>query len=435
MKKTILATAAALFAVSGVASADLAETKGGIKIKTDDGRFEASVGGRIQFDLFILDEDDAVAIDGNPASAFGSGTAANDARSSTYFRRIYLTLKGKAYGWNYKIEPDFAGNSTNNTSGNRDIAFQDVYLSHAFGPGEIIIGQIKPFRGMEELTSSNDVTLMERPYASAVGVFNGGSNREFQQGLFYRGEVGDFSYGAGAFDLRRDNTRATEGVGYNGRVVFAPLTGDGKVFHVGVSYSEENPQKNDTGIDSVGTSVAYAGRRGPSLSLGGTGGGEHAGTIGGELAGAFGPITLQGEYMVQSLDQADGAKPNSQDVEAFYVQASWFVTGESKPYKKADGVFGQPKPKKDFGAIELAARFDHAENKDSDSTCDVTFGTAPDTTTVAATKCEVQTVTLGANWYVNPNVRFMLNYLMGENDRGFAKDKPDAITARAQFSF
>lgn len=438
------ALAAFIGASIGAAQADTAETKGGFKIKTDDGRFEMSIGGRIMFDLYSLSEDqDAVAEDpaGSGRSArFGSNTAGNDSRSSTYFRRLYLTLKGKAYGWTYKFEPDFAGASTAGTD-TRDIAFQDVYISHAFGPGEVFIGQIKPFRGMEELTSSNDLTMMERPFASAAGIFASPS-REFQQGVFYKADIGDFLLGAGFFDLRRDNTRATEGVGYNARAVYAPLRNDGKVLHVAVSYSDENPQTNgnDATTDNIGSSFSYAGRRGPSAGAFTTTGGEHAATVGGELAGAFGPATLQAEYMLQKLDQVSTASPDSQDVVAWYVQGSYFVTGESKPYKKGEGAFGQPKPKNDFGAIELAVRYDSGENKDSNTACNVTIpavtGSAPlPAITVLATECSATALTLGANWYVNPNVRFMLNYIIGENDRGFAKDKPEAITARAQFAF
>jgi phosphate-selective porin OprO/OprP len=421
-KLASLVAAAAAF-TAGAAHADVSETKGGIKVKTDDGRFEASVGGRIMFDLYALSEDDDATLAGAP---FGSNKLPT--ASSTYFRRIYLTLKGKAYGWSYKIEPDFAGASTNGDD-TRDIAFQDVYLSHAFGPGEVIFGQIKPFRGMEELTSSNDLTMMERPFASAAGIFAGGASREFQQGVFYRGEIADFIYGAGVFDLRRDNTRATEGVGGNARIVFAPIHTDTQTLHIGVSYTEENPHnKDDTGTDQdIGTSVKYVGRRGPGLTLGLTTGGEKADTIGGEIAGAFGPATLQAEYMVQTLDQADDALGNhvdSQDIEAWYVQGSYFITGESKPYKKADGVFGSPKPKNDFGAFEVAVRYEEAKNKDSNAKCDAT-----------ATKCEASLLTAGVNWYANPNVRFMFEYLKGEADYGVAKDKPDAFTARAQFSF
>ncbi len=428
--------------------AETIETKGGFKVKSDDGSFEASLGGRIQFDLYELNEDEgafATAPDGRTA-AFGSNTSSNDERGSTYFRRLYLTLKGKAYGWNYKFEPDFAGNSTNNgvatgsSNNSRDIAFQDIYISHALGPGEVFIGQIKPFRGMEELTSSNDITMMERPFASAAGTYGGGSSREFQEGLFYKADIGDFLLGAGFFDLRRDNTRPTEGLGYNGRIVYSPLHASGQVVHLGLSYSDENPQTNgnDGSDDNIGAAAAYAGRRGPSILLGSTRDGDHARTLGAELAGELGPAQLQAEYMLQTVGQGDGA--HDQDIPAWYVQASYLLTGENRPYKKGEGTFGQPKPAGEHGAIELALRYDHAENKDSYAACDVAIaastGSSPlPASSVAATSCEASLITAGVNWYVNPSVRFMLDYLKGENDRGFAKDKPEAVTARAQFAF
>ncbi|WP_341919229.1 OprO/OprP family phosphate-selective porin [Hydrocarboniphaga effusa] len=451
VKKLVPVPVLALLWGAGVGAAQAAtlDTKGGFKVKSDDGEFEASLGGRIQFDLYELNEDEnaiATAPDGRSA-AFGSGTGANDERSSTYFRRLYLTLKGKAYGWSYKFEPDFAGNSTNNgvatgsSNSSRDIAFQDIYISHALGPGDVFIGQMKPFRGMEELTSSNDITLMERPFASAAGTYGGGSSREFQEGIFYKADIRDFLVGASFFDLRRDNTRPTEGIGYNGRVVYAPLHADGKVLHLGLSYSDENPQTNgnDGSDDNIGSAAAYAGRRGPTVVLGTTKDGDHARTLGVEVASEFGAAEVQAEYMLQTVGQGDGAR--DQDIPAWYVQASYFLTGESRPYKKGEGVFGQPKPaSSSHGAVELALRYDHAENKDSNAGCDVAIpastGANPlPATTVAATHCEASLITAGVNWYVNPAVRFMFDYLKGENDRGFAKDKPQAFTARAQFAF
>lgn len=416
MNKLVKYSTLAVFIGAGIgaAHADTAETKGGIKVKTDDGRFEANVGGRIHFDANFLSPDND--------SAFGSKGTEND---GFYFRRIYLTLKGKAYGWNYKIEPDFA---PNNSTGATNIAFQDIYLSTAFGPGEVIFGQIKPFHGMEELTSSNDLTMIERPYASAAGIFNGGRSREFQPGVYYKGtflEKG--TYGGGAYSLRRADTATTQGTGANARVTFAPVLETGKVLHVGASYTFEKPDQlnnedsatppGTTG--NLGTSVAYAGRRGPSFSLGSTAAFDKAETLGAELAGQFGPFVAQAEYMTQDLGQGDGA--SSQTVDVYYLQLSYFLTGETKSYKKDDGFFGSVKPANPFGAVELAARYDHGENKD------------------ATNEPEVETITLGVNWYANTNVRFMANYVMGKAQRLSSgveqEDKPNTIALRAQIAF
>jgi hypothetical protein len=47
---------------------------------------------------------------------------------------------------------------------------------------------------------------------------------------------------------------------------------------------------------------------------------------------------------------------------------------------------------------------------------------------------------VGANWYLNPNLRFMLEYSMGEDGTvsdtpSGAHPEPTAVTLRTQFSF
>ena len=76
------------------------ETKGGIKVTSPDRKFEASIGGRMHFDAYAFDRD-VVATTG-----------------TSEFRRARLTLAGKALGWDYKIEQDFAAGT--NLEGLRD---------------------------------------------------------------------------------------------------------------------------------------------------------------------------------------------------------------------------------------------------------------------------------------------------------------------------
>jgi phosphate-selective porin OprO/OprP len=411
--------------LSTAAQADQAETKGGVTVKTDDGRFEAKVGGRIHFDGNLVKED---------ADSFAGGSNSTPAQSGFYFRRIYLTLSGKLYGWSYKIEPDFA---PNNGTGATGIAFQDVYLATDIGPGELQIGQRKPFRAMEDLTSSNDVLMIERPFASSSGgLFKAGSDREFQDGLFYHGSGDNYTWGVSATSLRRDNTPGTEGWSSSSRGTFTPINAEGSIVHLGLNASYEKPAntQNTSAPMSIGAGgFNYAGRRGPSFSLATSR--RPVTTVGLEYANVFGPFFAQAEFYNQKL-QADkiygGANVQTQTVQAYYVQASYFVTGETKPYKKKDGVFTNPKPKNDFGAVELTARYDAAKNKDISAS---NLGVAGNCA-VGADKCEIRTITVGANYYFNPNVRFMLNYVIGKADEGVkGEDKPKTLAARFQLAF
>lgn len=431
MKNTIknAALGALLAAVAGPALADQAESKGGIRIKTDDGRFEASVGGRIHFDVNVFDADKS------SFNALAAGSKLTPNNSAAYLRRVYLTLKGKLYGWNYKIEPDFANNTQ---TGATAISFQDITLSTDLFGGELIFGQFKPYRSMEDLTSSNDLLLIERPSTSSNGIFSG---REFQQGVGYKYPILDGLLAeVSVFDLRSSTSAANSGTGYNARVAYAPLMTDGKVVHLGVNYSSENPSDSSAAVPGTNVNTAesfqYAGRRGPTLNLGATSGSNPANTIGAELATAFGPFFMQAEYVQSKLERE--APASSQTIEGYYVQAAFEITGESKPYKKADGVFGSVKPNGAKGAFELTARYDAAKNKDAQvGACSVT--TTAGAAAVALTgsdKCEGSAITAGLNWYANPNVRFMFNYVKGTADAGVAgTDSPTAYVARAQVSF
>jgi len=422
------------------ALADKAETKGGLKIKTDDGRFEMGIGGRIHYDLYFFSEDDQ--------AAFGSAGLPN--RGGADFRRTYLTLTGKAYGWKYKFETDFAADSGAGKTG-----YREMWVSTNVGPGELILGQFKPFRGMEELTSSNEITLIERPTTTASGIYAG---RQFQMGAGYKGLIADqFGYGVHVVSLAAAGTGPSEGMGYGGRAYWFPVATDTQTLHLGLAYSSD---REDSASAGVAATFNYGGRRGVSQTLAGAGSaittGSGAGfgeqdTLALELAGAFGPFTAQAEYAKASFSDAFAsgtpASPQDADVTAYYVQGSWMVTGESKPYKKDRGAFGNPKPNGDYGAWEVVARYEIIENDDTSATttggCSrpATIPATTPATTRAISSCDISQITLGVNWYVNPSVRFMLNYYMAEADLGGAganaagKDEPDAITLRTQLSF
>lgn len=420
------AALAAFIGATGVAHADPAETKGGIKIKTEDGRFEATVGGRIQFDYYLFAEDDGALIGTTP---FGSGVAAaGDNRGGAAFRRTYLTLTGKAYGWDYKFENDFTTTATNGAS------FREMWIGTKVGPGKLIIGQHKPFRGMEELASSNEISLMERPNTTATGIYNG---RQFLTGLFYKGNTEQFGYGIHATTLAAA-TAQTEGHSFGGRVYWFPMSEDGKTLHLGLAYSTD---REDASSAAAAPSFQYGGRRGISLGLGNAGASVGSGfgtqtTIHGEVAGSFGSFFAQAEYAMATLENAYGPAASAQDadVTAYYAQVGYFLTGEKKVYKKDRGAFGAPKPINSFGAVELLARYEASENSET-ATAAANGCSLGGVAAGSYQTCEGSQITVGANWYVNPNVRFMLNYYMGEADVGSGKDSPEAVSVRAQFGF
>ena len=356
-------------------------TKGGIKITSPDRKFEASLGGRIHFDAYAFDRD----------LASTTGT--------TEFRRARLTLQGKAYGWDYKVEQDFSAGS--NLDGLRD-----AYIAKSALGGKFTIGHFKPYRAMEELTSSNEILMMERPFATATGLFNG---RQFQQGVGYLRAGSNYTAGFSAFNLRGASGSRNEGVGYAGRVTFAPINTADSTLHFGGWVSHENA---NLGSADLRASASYAGRRGPSQTIATVSGasGDEVSAYGLEAAGSFGPVFFQGEYANASFGQPIGP---DQDVATWYLQGSWHLNGGHKPYKAGTGVFGSA-PVADRGLWELTARYDSIENKD-------------------IPQLDVSSWILGVNYYVNPSLRFMFNYTQGDN--GLTGDETGQYALRTQFSW
>ncbi len=363
-----------------VATAPKVETKGGLKVTSADKKFEASLGGRIHFDAYAFDRDLAAT----------TGTSE--------FRRARLTLAGKALGWDYKLEQDFSAGS--NLDGLRD-----AYIATSLGGGKVTIGHFKPYRSMEELTSSNELLMMERPFASATGLFSG---RQFQQGVGYQRAGDSYTAGFTVFNLRGASGTRNEGMGAAGRVTFAPINTETSTLHFGGWASQEN---NNQGSADLVATANYAGRRGPSLAIATTTGASRdtVTAYGLEAAGAFGPLFFQGEYVNASFGQPLGP---DQDVTTWYLQGSWLLNGGHKVYKSATGVFGSPKV--DRGLWELTARYDTIENKD-------------------LADRQASSTILGLNYYVNPNLRFMLNYTRGDND--FTGDETGQYAVRTQFSW
>ena len=389
----------------GSARADVAETRGGVTIRTEDGRFEAKFGGRIHLDGNVPLDDDADNAE--------EGIA--EQRSDFFFRRARLTLDGKAYGWTYKFENDFASQDEDSGSG-----FREMWIGTKVFGQNLRIGQAKPYRGMEELTSSNEISFMERPFATSTSIYG---NRQYLIGLFLDGAGTNWGWGVSGYNLRSgeatgtdndgDQTdNETDGMGGAVRAYYLPVLSDTRVLHIGATFSSDNPSNQKT---VVASSARYAGRSGPSGSLSGTATTDEQSTFGLELAGKLGGFYAQGEYAAATFAQELG---EDIDADTYYVQLSYLITGETKPYDVKKGVFKSPKPKNAGGAWEAKLRYDVIE------------------TDGLATDREISQFIAGVNWYVNPAVRMMFEYVSGEFAPDGGPDSSlDALTTRIQLAF
>ena len=437
---------------ASIAQADTATTSGGIKIKTDDGKFEFGIGGRLQLDTVIYDDDKladlGLGANGQPlAMGASSGTT-----SGTYFRRAYLTLTGKLYDFKFKFENDFANGASPGS-------FRDVFISHGLFGGDIIVGQRKPFRGLEELTSSNEILLMERPFTTNV-LFASGGNRQYQPGAFYlrpfETPFGFFLAQASIYNANHAIGQAPgQGFGTAERLTWLIVSTDTLKVHIGAWGGEDEFSKSASGSQGVN----YAGRNssssqviGPSQFIAPSILGSRETFYGGEAAAAWGSAFVQSEWSRATYEDSRGVGSDDSLV-TWYVQGSYFLTGEKKAYKKDRGTFGSPKVNHPWGAVEVVGRFDSVHNTDRSA---VAFRPAvlanptatPPVAAVAASSgvceaaatavelgaaCKATQFTVGMNYYFNPAVRVMFNYVNGTNK--VTDDNTASYNLRLQLAF
>jgi len=299
------------------------------------------------------------------------------------------------HDWFYKTQVDFAGN---------EVSLKDFYLGYSgFDALNVTIGNQKEPFSLEELTSSKYITFMERglPNAFSPGRNTGisVSTKAYRWGL----QAGYFFDG-----IENENSPGKDGWGATGRLHFAPLLSENSVVHIGGAASyrgsgdsdeirfRERPESHvtSTRLVNTGTLTGY----------------DNQTLLGAEAAAVFGPFSLQGEYIQANVDDG-GVDP---DFNGWYVNGSYFLTGEHRPYKASNGTFGRVKPKSvvgkgGYGAWELAARYSSIDLTDSG----IEGG-------------KESNLTLGVNWYATPNIRFMGNYIYALTDPTSVVEYPTA---------
>lgn len=367
-------------------------TNGKFEVTSNDGDFKFRVGGRIQVDGASYAED---------ASRHNDGTE---------LRRVRLFAQGMLWQyWNYKLQYDFTGSGIN--------GLQDAYIDYrGLKPVSFKFGHFKEPFGLQNMTSSKYVAFTERALISA---FSPGRNIGIQLGTH-----GDnWSLNAGLFGQGRDGAIADddEGMGVSGRATFAPEISENTRLHLGAALSyrntgsidsvrfRERPESHVTNNHLVDTGSIDA---------------DDFTRVGLEAALISGPFSLESEYNYIDLNRANSGLANL-DFSGYYVQGSWFITGESIPYDAKNGTFGKPRVKGivgkgGVGAWQLAMRFSSLDLNDAD----INGG-------------EEQNFSLGLNWYTTPNIRLSANYVnvLDVNGGSSAGDEPNAFQLRAQVEF
>lgn len=374
--------------------------KNGLNFETADKKTKLKWGGRVMVDAWFIDDDDMIGVGGYNGTQVESGVE---------FRRVRLYSSGQIAGiTEYKVQMDFA--QPNNP------VFKDAYfglknLDECWGCAfpDLRVGHFKAPFGLEELTSSKYITFMER--SAPTNAFAPSRKIGFMVHDSLRG--GQLNYGLGWYSLDQDQDDDGEmffdnGWAVAGRLAWTPWNDCScpcRFLHVGVGaiYATDieqqgngrprfraRPYTHHTGTRLVST---------PRLD-----GVDDYTIFNFELAFVYGPWSLQGEYFMCNVTSNVHNDPS---FSGYYVQGSYWLTGECRPYKK--GTFSRVKPCANFldkdccgtGGFELAVRYSFLDLNDQ-----AIFGG------------EQTTITAGVNWHLNPNARIMLNWFTVDVDGG-----------------
>ena len=432
-------------------------------LATADGRFTANVRAIVMFDSGKYFQKDRLP----------STVTNRDLNDGTNFRRARFGIDGKLYkDFDYALIYEFGG------SGGEDAGhIQEAWVQYTyFKPWRIKVGAFEPNIGLAAAVSTGQMPLLERPAPAEVArnVAAGDSRSAIQvtgNGLWGEGDSGIAArwFATAAFTgntvgtINSSNTVNTaagntvvvgtlqpsdEQTAIVGRFAIAPFSSTDWQAHFGVN-AQYVMMPNNTVLNGASTYGVQLRDR-PELRIDGTRlvdtgaiDSRHATVLGAEAGVSLQNFLLESEYFSYSLDRRNTgtAQPSNPDFTGFYVQGVWVLSGESRAYNPGEGRFDAPKPNYNFnpaagtwGAFEVAARYSDLDLNYRDPG----LGKASLVDTVRGGEQKVTTV--GLNWYLNPDIRFMLDYLHVDVSRFNAAGAQvgqtyNAIALRSQFTF
>lgn len=335
-------------------------------------------GGRIQMDGALYQ--------GTDYQPMGNGVA---------FRRIRFSATASFGKYlSARIEPEYTGGA---------FILRDCFVKYDMLNGfNFRLGNFQEGFSMQTMTSSADFTFIESP--NVVTAFSPEHHIGMQAsyaGKYFVGMAG-IHFQQVISSTEKTNVEQNimkgrnEGISYTARTVWMPRSADNTLgLHFALAASYRTP-KNDVDIKSV-NSVRYS-----STSLTGidktkfTDTGvitnvNHDWLMGAELAGYYKNMSFQGEYIVNNTYRTENLA--TEHLHGFYGQATCLLFGGHPRYVSSRGAFTQPSLGKEWGDVELSARYEQLDLNG----VNVKGG--------RSTGC-----TFGINYYANKNLRMGLNY-------------------------
>jgi phosphate-selective porin OprO/OprP len=331
---------------------------------------------------------------GGQAQIDTAGLASNDTQpvefdASVEWRRARIyTLGSFGRRWSFKFQWDFADS--------RSPSLTDAWIGFDFGVWgrniHLRSGRFSTTFGLENDGSSNDLLFMEQGLTSTFVPPQ-------ETGVLLHSESPvdrvDFSFSSSADELECIICSVTGVTGaYTASIKFGR---EDRRLHFGFNYSRRWTDE----------AVNYAQRPESHLApvFVDTGAflGERIDAALAEGAYLDGAFSLQSEYAIARVKRSELEAPV---FHAYYVSASYALTGEARPYGENRGTIHRIRPKREMGdgsgglgAFEIAARFSYIDLNDKD----ITGGKLAD-------------VTFAFNWYPTYPTRVSFNVIRADRE-------------------
>jgi phosphate-selective porin OprO/OprP len=403
----------------------------GLELATKDKAFRVHVGGRWQMDTSWLTAEQEV------QNNLPGGVQYHDGLD---FRRARLRIDGTMYEViEFAMEYDFVnGFREQNGTAFTDVnitGLTDMWLQYSHTPiGNIRVGTQKEAIGFEHLVSSRFLPFMERSYNhdTFYGAFNGG----FTPGASVWDNFADerAGYNIGIFKPTNNSFGFNDNDGdyaVVGRLAWLPVYEDEgrQLIHLGISGRQATTFDDRNRFRTRDAMRAGSSSRWPvpaDISVFG----DTMQWVNAEFAAVQGPWTVQAEWLMSFTSDAQriaGGSPVGPNVDSLfyqggYAQVLYYLTGESDNYSFDKMAFDRVKPFENFfwvpgedgcnycgrGAWQVGARYNFLDLNDEG----INGG-------------QLHNLTLGLNWFFNPNTKWQFNYIATYRDVNETADFPD----------
>ena len=355
-----------------------------------------NAGYRLWFDIRV--QTDAAIFWGEPEGFDKIGNGAS-------LRRARFAVKGQLNeDWYGEVDLDF---------GNGSLELKDAYMRFDGVPNMAIqVGNFKECFAIQTNTTSRYLQFIERPMATAFA-----PSRHLGAQVSYNLPM--LCVAAGAFlqpiegqeaidnvqDNNKDFGRST-GHSFTGKIAIQPLykMKDASL-HIGFAASYRTPKSdyapNKWGSVRISTRNATAINRKKYLDTGNINDINFEMMMNVELAGHWRGLRVEAAYLQDNVHIEKGVENNStKHFYGTYVQAGMLLFGGHQNYDSKHAEYTRITPGRSWGDVELCGRFDRLD-LDSQGI----YGGA------------ANAWALGVNYYVNPNIKFMLNWQYVKNNK------------------